>query len=412
MSSLNDDRLKKGFVWNTAGCIINALQSVILLAAITRLTDAYIGGIFSIAYAIGQQYRPLGAFEVRVLQVTDTKGQFSFGSYFSFRLITSSAMVLAIALHCLLCYGIGSESVTIGSIALLRVLDTIEDVFQGELQRRRRLDIAARAFTIRVTATTLIFIAAFGTTRNLLIASLLSLAVSAFVLYFLNIPAAKTLFSIKPAITKREIKELMGASIPLFFAAFLSSYLPNAAKFAIDFFLTKEELTFYTILFLIPMAINLIVGSVFQPILSSLAETLAKKGIAPFSKMIIQGIYLSIVASCIVLILSVPLGVPVLSFLYSVNLDPYTGPLIILIFSGTFNAICTVFYYGLVTLRKQKFVFVSYAVSSIIALIASNALTFSLGLLGASLAYLLSMASLTILLGACFHVAKKSRFSA
>ena len=69
MSSLNDDRLKKGFVWNTAGCIINALQSVILLAAITRLTDAYIGGIFSIAYAIGQQYRPLGAFEVRAFKL-------------------------------------------------------------------------------------------------------------------------------------------------------------------------------------------------------------------------------------------------------------------------------------------------------------------------------------------------------
>ena len=160
------------------------------------------------------------------------------------------------------------------------------------------------------------------------------------------------------------------------------------------------------------MAINLIASFVFQPMLSSLAETLAEKGVAPFSRMIIQGIYLSIVASCIVLVLSIPLGVPVLSFLYSVNLDPFTGPLIILIFSGTFNAICTVFYYGLVALRKQKFVFVSYAVSSVIALIASNTLTFSLGLLGASLSYLLSMASLTILLGVCFHVAKKTHFSA
>ena len=53
--------LKRDYFWNTLGSIMNAASSVILLLVTTRVMGEYWAGIFSIAYAVGQQFQTVGA---------------------------------------------------------------------------------------------------------------------------------------------------------------------------------------------------------------------------------------------------------------------------------------------------------------------------------------------------------------
>ena len=96
MDSAESQQLKKNYFWNTLGSLMTSLSSALLLIVVTRTLGAELGGIFSLAFAVGQQYQILGAFEMRPYQATDIKGRFRFGTYLGSRCITCLAMLLAI----------------------------------------------------------------------------------------------------------------------------------------------------------------------------------------------------------------------------------------------------------------------------------------------------------------------------
>lgn len=387
-----------GFFWNTLGSIINALQGVVLLAIITRLSNAYVGGLFSLAYAIGQQYRPLGAFETRVFQVTDTKGQFSFQTYHSARLITCLAMVVAILIQCVGSSGLSGDTLALFLIAGLRLADAYEDVYQGQLQRLGRLDLGARSYCIRVCITTVVFCVVFAGTGNLLLTAIATSAITFVSVLLLNIPISKSVFNVELRFSKQQILKLFSICFPLFISAFLSSYLANASKFAVERVLSMEALTIYSILVMPSMVINLIGGFVFQPMLSTLADTFAEQGWNGFISLIKKGVIGSALVSVPIVIVAGFIGLPILSAIYLVDLSPYLDSLIVLLIAGAFNVICTVLYYGLVTMRCQRAILISYVAAGLLALLVSVPIVSALGVLGAGISYLLTMAFLCLLL--------------
>ena len=72
--------------------------------------------------------------------------------------------------------------------------------------------------------------------------------------------------------------------------------------------------------------------------------------------------------------------------------------LIVLLIAGAFNVVCTVLYYGLATMRCQRAILISYVAASLLALLASVPIVSALGVLGAGMSYLLTMAFLCLLL--------------
>ena len=56
----NQSSMKENYIWNMLGTISSSLISVILLLLASRLLDSRNSDIFSIAYALGQQFFVLG----------------------------------------------------------------------------------------------------------------------------------------------------------------------------------------------------------------------------------------------------------------------------------------------------------------------------------------------------------------
>ena len=363
----------------------------------------YAGGVFSLAYALSQQFQSLGAFEMRPYQATDLKRQFSFLTYFVSRCLTTIIMVL-----CVVAYGIATQGFTpdtflLISLAALKIFDVLEDVFHGELQRNDKLDKAGQAYFFRVCSTTVSFIVGVIAFRDLAQACFLSLGVSLVVWVYFNCIrnirwVSKSYAAHDTDSLVRSVFLLLKLCLPLCIGAFLAVYLSNAPRFAIEEYLTKEDLTIYSILFMPALAINLMSQLVFRPMLTSLASLHDSGNRRAFALVVSKSFFAILGIWAILSLVSIQWGTPFLGWLYSVDLSAYLSELLLLLIGGALNAFSIIVYYALVTKRRQALILAGYAATSIFAFFAGGPLVSSWGIAGACWLYVLSM----LLLCLCF----------
>lgn len=84
---------KSSFIWNMAGSMLMAFQSVIMLMIITRTLNLYEAGVFTLAYASANLFLNIGKYGMRNFQVSDVKRQFNFKEYNTSRIITTQQSV-------------------------------------------------------------------------------------------------------------------------------------------------------------------------------------------------------------------------------------------------------------------------------------------------------------------------------
>ena len=149
-----DRREADSFIWNSVGGILNAGQSVVILMVITRTIGISAAGIFSIAYATGNLFMNVGNYGVRNYQISDLSEKYSFHDYLIHRFMTIIIMLILSILYCV--YGLikGGYSTTKASVVfltcVLKALDAFEEVFEGRMQQKGRLDSAGKMMTVRI----------------------------------------------------------------------------------------------------------------------------------------------------------------------------------------------------------------------------------------------------------------------
>lgn len=397
----NNTQIKKDYFWNTLGSVMSALASVLLLMIVTQVLGAYEGGIFALAFAVAQQFQTLGQYEMRPYQATDVESKYSFGVYYASRIVTCVLMVVGVMLYAMYSNGFGYEALLLILLAGLRFFDAFEDVFHGMFQQRGRLDIAGKAFFGRVLATVVSFALSIFVFRNILVACVISIIVSTIFMIVLNIPAARTFVRVKPKFDFRKIRQLLVACFPLFLGSFLLIYLVNAPRYGIESLLSKEYQTYYAILFMPAMVINLVSGFIFKPLLTTLAKRWSEGSKRGFVAIIAKGLLAVFATSVLALLVAYPLGIPVLSFLYGVDLSEFRSVLLVLLVGGGFNAASVILYYGIITTRHQNIVLPGYALAAAVAFLLTNAMIGQFGMMGAAFLYDGIMALLVFIFGLC-----------
>lgn len=393
-------QLGRDYFWNTASSLMGSASMVLMLLVVTRAAGVYAAGIFTLATAVGQQLQTLGAYEVRPYQATDVRARFSFGTYYASRIITVAAMIVGIVAYALVSGRPSNEMVLLILVASLRVFDAFEDVFYGEFQRLRRLDIAGRANFFRVFVTTLAMSISIYVTGDLLISTVITIAASLIAMLALIFPAARSLFSMRPVFSFAPIRQLLLECLPLFLAAFLAMYLANAPRFAIERFLSMEYQAYYGILFMPALAINILAMFIFRPLLTRMAIKWSDGDSRGFKQLIVRGIQGVVAASMLTMIVVYFFGIEILNFLYSVDLSLFTTPLLVLVLGGAFNAAVVILYYALTTMRQQRIVFAGYALGAIAVTALAAVLVPANGILGAAIAYGIAMLLLMVGFGA------------
>ena len=436
------------YIWNAIGGMLNAGQSVLVLIIVTRVCGLEAAGLYSIAFATGNLFMYLGNYGVRNYQVSDVDEKFPFRSYVLHRLLTVALMLLAAAVYCTYSLLRGAYSpaktMTVAAMCLLKAIDCLEEVLEGRLHQRGRLDLAGKMMTVRLLISIGGMLAVLVATRNLLTATNAAIILAAAAVILMAAACRRTLLPLQPAPelvadvgnagaapgaaaknrgaatspaaasaaaarrgALRDAAVLMRVCFPVCAANFLSFYLINAPKYAIDAAMNETAQAQYNFIAMPVFVIQLLGMFVYQPVLVRMTlswNSADQKGFLRDFLRITAGL-LIIAALC--LGGAYVLGIPVLSALYATDLSALKPELLLILAGGVFLAM-NGFYSAVLTLmREQNRIPFMYLAGAVLSLILTPRFVEISGIMGAVISFVLIMAIVCALLSAQFALAYK-----
>lgn len=402
---------RSSYFWNAASAGVLAIQSPIILMVISRTTELKDAGIFSIGIAVSNLMMYLGQYGLRRFQSSDIKEKYKFEEYHGMRIITCILMIIASVIYCM--YGKAFLSYTwnkisvIFLICVLRLIQAYTDVYHGQMQQRGRLDVATRSSTIRYIFEMIVYCIGLVVTHNLLVSTTLALAISILVMFVTTLNAAQNYCeSYRPSFHREQLKLLAIEGFPLFVSMFLNMYVGNIAKYGIDAYLGDEIQGIFNMIFMPAYVIQLIAHFIFNPILTTYAElwhSVREEDHYKLKKLINRQILIIFGLLALALLVSVTIALPILSFLFSVDLNAYKMELCVIMVGGAMLAFATYFSTIIAIIREQKSLMICYITVSIIAKLLSKTLIVKYEMIGASVLYAIVM----LLLAAALYIVVK-----
>lgn len=335
---LNSKNIERdSMLWNMIGSMLMAFQSVIFLVILTRTVGLVESGIFTIAYANANLFLNIGKYGMRNYQVSDVRKQYSFAEYLGSRWVTTIIMIIVSAAYVIYAsltkdYSFEKNQIIIW-MCLFKVPDAMEDIYYGEYQKNGRLDIASKAMAVRMIITILSFEVIVAITKNLLLTLILTTCITS-LLTVIFIRWTYPLFYKKEPCDFKKVGSLLWNCFPVFASLFLSFYIGNAPKYAIDAQLSDELQACYGFIAMPVFVIGLLNGFVLNPMLYHMSCLWNDHKIRAFVKKVILLSFTVLIITIVCIAGAYILGIPVLSFLYNTNLSQYKAELLILLVGG------------------------------------------------------------------------------
>lgn len=398
----NKDTMKKSAIWNIVESMEYSLQSAFLLLVVTRLGGLYDAGVFTIAYTFTQMIATIGSYGMRSFQVSDIKGEYKFGTYLCSRVISIGAMICVCVVNLFLQDYDRTKVYLMLILCMYRVVDDMDDVIHGEMQKNMRLDIAAKIASIRIFVSTVLFVVVYAATHNLVYSSLALTITAVIISMLLNFIAIGEFPSITFKISRNKVLNLLWTCFPICISGFLYNYLANAPKYAIDRNLSEEIQTMFSILFMPIFVINILSSFIFKPMIASMGILWSRGKYREFLKSVLRQLFLIIGLTIMVMLGGSICGVEVLGWMYGVDLTQYKILFVLLLAFGGFAALVAFFVVVLTIVRKQQFIMVAYCVSVAINLVLANPIVLKHGIWGAGIMYGITMGIIVLILVTTF----------
>lgn len=408
---------RSSYIWNTIAGFVVAVQSAVMLIVMTRTNGLEDAGIFSIAFAVSSLMLFIGEFGVKKYQVSDVSEKYSFADYFTVRIITCVAMIIASFLYVGYSLVFGNYSfekfVVLMIVCFTKVIDGYADVFYGRFQQVGRLDIAAKTSAFRVILGTAACMISLAITHNLLVSVIVWFFAILITMLGSTMVVASDFCQIKIECSSKNIKEILMACFPLFLGNFLLLYVGNAPKYAIDACMNEVAQAEFNFIFMPVFAIGMLANFVFNPVLVSLSETWATADYKRFNKMVYKQTAVILVITVVTIAGGYIIGCWLIGWLYDTNLMPLRLEMCILLFGGGMLAMVNFFAVVITVIRCQKYLVLGYVFAAVVAKVLSNFFVMNYGIMGASVLYTVLMTLLTVIFGimliACVKKRKKEK---
>ena len=304
----------------------------------------------------------IGSYGMRSFQVSDIKKEYSFGSYLSSRLISILAMIVICMSYSFYQGYDGSKLFVMAMLCCYRIVDDLEDVFHGEMQKSMRLDVASKIMAVRIFIATAAFGISYIVTKSLTVSSVVLTLTAAVVSLYLNLLVTGFFKDITFKLEKTGVIRLLWVCLPICIGGFLYNYLVNAPKYAIDRNLSEETQTIFSILFMPVFVINMLSSFIFKPMIVNMGilwnDGKKKSFIATVAKQMLMIIALTFIC----MLGGWLIGIDVLGFMYGVGLEEYRLLFTLLIAFGGMAALVSFLVVILTIIRKQNYIMLAYGI--------------------------------------------------
>ena len=389
--TIDKNKFKKNFLWNVIGMTCNCFNSLFFMILITRINSMDDAGIFTLSFSIACLVYYIGTYAGRVYQVTNVNDSITDSDFIIHRAITCVMMIFISLMYCFISgYSLYKFTVVI-LLCIYKSLEAFSDVLYGVVQKNNNLYQVGISLTIKSVFALILFVVVDIVTRNIIYSILFAILAWILVIVLYDFKNVNYVSKFKLHFNISSLRDIFKNGFFVFIINFLSSYIVNAPKYALDGRASNELQAIFGIILMPATIISLAGQYLLQPILNTMANFYSTGEKKEFNKIVFRALLLIVAFGVLCLLGAYVLGIPVLNILYSVDISDYKTHLLIIIFGAVLYSMSTLLSAALTTVRYTFVQFIVFGISSIIAFFLSRFLIVQYSIYGAALSYLITM---------------------
>lgn len=399
---------RKNVIWNIVGATVSAFNSLLFTIIATRINGTSDAGIFAFAFAFSCWFYVIGVYSGRVFQVTDRTGKNSDTDYIYNRIFTCILMMLSVIVFCFI-KGYDSYKVSIiVSLCLFKCVEAFSECIYAIIQKNGQLYKVGISLFIKAIIGIITFFIVDYITKNMLLSCISVIIVNIVILIIYDFLNMKKVEVIKTKYNNESNLRILKTGIFAFALNFISIYLINAPRYAIDDLLPNDMQTIFGIIIMPATFMGLLGQYIIQPSVTKISKFIKDEEYENLRKMIINLILIVIGTGIAVLVIAYFLEVPVLQLVYGIELVNYFDSMMIIIIGSIFYSIGVVISAILISMRRTLSQVIVYGLTSIIATFLAYRLVNITKIQGASITYLVTMLVVAIVfIGLVFNCVLK-----
>jgi O-antigen/teichoic acid export membrane protein len=135
--------LTRSLSWLGVGNVVRGACQWGMISALAKLGNTQMVGQYALGLAVTAPLMLLACLQLNVVQVTDSRGEFSFGDYLSLRCIATSVALLAVVAVVVVSTFHHATALVIVLVAIAKAIDSIGDVFLSAWQQVEEMRLVA-----------------------------------------------------------------------------------------------------------------------------------------------------------------------------------------------------------------------------------------------------------------------------
>ena len=366
---------------------------------LAKMGSPSVVGQFALASAVAAPVFMFTNLQLRALQATDARSEYSFADYFTLRFVSTAIGLLAIGI---LVLGVSYDfrtRVVISLVAASKAVECFGDVIAGLLQKVERLDVVSVGLMIRGLLSVFAFGLAFMCFGSLVMACAAMAVVWLAVLLLYDVRWAALTIGPRAhflGVDWGRLKRLFMVSLPLGIVMTMISLNINIPRYVLQHYLGSADLGIFASLASVVVIVNLVVNALGQSATTRLSRMFADGEFHDFRLLVGKLAALGALLIVIGVPLAVYLGRPTLTFLYRPEYGDHVSLLALMVATSGFNAVGSFLGYGMTAARRFRAQVPVIIVSTLTAAIGSILLVPQHGLIGAAVALLVSAVALVL----------------
>ena len=395
--------IKKDYLWNSLGSLLQSAISPVLLIVITRLNGIDDSGLFSFALSLSVVFWAVSLWGGRTYQVSDVKREFSSGGYVAVRFIASLIVAISAVVFCVLNGYNATKTGLIMILVTFKILESIADSLYGVLQIHHKLYVAGISLTMKAMLGFAAFMAVDIVTKNVIYGTLAILLVNVLIIFLYDILWVRRVEVIN--VSKKLCKEYIAQAVAImkhtsavFVVMFLTMFSLNIPRYFLDKS-HPDQIGYFGIMAMPITLLGLFISFIIQPNVVNLSELLVKRKLKEFAQVVSKMNHITFGMGVLSVVLSYLIGVWVLNVIFGININNFQLDLTIMVIGAAANAFVSIYVNLLIIMRRFKGQFYTLLLTDILAVVVSICLIERLAMLGSVLVFMMiSLLQVTLLL--------------
>lgn len=409
--------LTRNFYWNLAGNVVYAGCQWGILVVLAKLTSPEMVGRFALGLAVTAPIIMLSQLQLRGVQATDAKDEYTFEHYLGLRLVTTAlALIIIVGVVWLGDYSLNTGLV-IMAVGLSKAFESISDVYYGLMQRHERMDRIAKSQMIKGPLSLVVLGLIVLLTENVLW-GVIGLAAT-WCLLLLTYDLRNATLTLKefrrgqdnacsekiltfPDFRTRNLLHLTWLALPLGIVMALGSLTTNIPRYFIESSWGMSQLGIFAALAYLVIAGNTLVSAMGQSVVPRLAKYYAAHDISQYKRLLVRMLCIGLILGTGGVIVALLAGRPILSVVYRAEYAAHNLVFVWLMVAAGVSYIASLLGYGMTAARYFRVQLPLFIAVTATTYVASFLLIRRFDLTGA--AFALAAGSLVQLIGSTWVI--------